>query len=292
MNIAPSSTFDPVSSAGITEIGLLAGKGDYPIQLAQSARAQGVRKIFAIAFRHETDRSIARYVDEVQWLYLGQFGAVRDAFRSRGIKTAVMAGQITPTHLFSLRFDKFTLEVLARLKHRNAHTIYGAACDELKAVGVELLPAHWFMEKAMPEAGLIAGRVPSSAEMADIQLGLQVAKITSGIDIGQTVVVKDGTILAVEAFEGTDETILRAGKLGRGGAVVVKVAKKGHDMRFDIPIVGMRTMKILRKSKAAVLAVEARRTILLQREKLITEANRLGISLIAMNTEDSPWESI
>lgn len=280
----------PLSSplpGGITEIGILAGRGDYPIQLARSARAQGVRKIFAIAFRHETDRALAKYVDEIHWIYLGQFGAVRDAFRSNGIKVAVMAGGITPTHLFSLRFDRFTLDLLSRLKDRNAHTIYGAACDALKAIGVELLPASQFMESAMPEAGLIGGRTPTESEMTDIQLGLRVAKLTSGIDIGQTVVIKTGTILAVEAFEGTDETILRAGKLGKGGAVVVKVAKKDHDMRFDIPIVGMRTMKVLRKSKTAVLAVEAKRTILLEREKLIAEANRLGISLIAMPTDDS-----
>lgn len=287
---SPAST-GAVIPPGITEIGILAGKGDYPIQLAQSARAQGVKRIFVIAFRHETDRAIARYADEVHWIYLGQFGAVRDAFASRGIKVAVMAGQITPTHLFSLRFDKFTLDVLARLKQRNAHTIYGAACDELKAVGVELLPASLFMENAMPEAGLIGGRQPTDAEMADIRFGLEVAKITSGIEIGQTVVVKNGTILAVEAYEGTDETILRAGRLGKGGAVVVKVAKKGHDMRFDIPVVGMRTMKTLKASKTGVLAVEAKRTILLDRAKLIAEANRLGISLIAMKTEDSSTEA-
>jgi DUF1009 family protein len=283
----PSSAAGPSIPPGITEIGILAGKGDYPLQLAQSARVQGVKKIFAIAFKHETDRAITRYADEVHWLYLGQFGAVRDAFVTRGIKVAVMAGQITPTHLFSLRFDKFTLDLLSHLKERNAHTIYGAACDALRAVGVELLPASLFMEKAMPEAGLIGGRQPTESEMADIRFGLNVAKITSHIDIGQTVVVKNGTILAVEAYEGTDETILRAGRLCKGGAVVVKVAKKDHDMRFDIPIVGMRTMKILRKSKTSVLAVEAKRTILLDRDKLIAEANRRGISLIAMNTEDS-----
>ena len=291
MSNTPPSPCQYPFPEGLEELGLLAGKGDYPLQLAQSARAQGVKKIFAIAFRHETDRAIAKVADEVHWLYLGQFGAVRDALRNRGIRVAVMAGQITPTHLFSLRFDRFTLDVLARLKQRNAHTIYGAACDELKAAGIELLPASLFMEKAMPEAGLIGGRHPSEAEMADIRFGLQVAKITSGIEIGQTVAVKDGTILAVEAFEGTDETILRAGRVGKGGAVVVKVAKKGHDMRFDIPIVGMRTMKALRKSKTSVLAVEAKRTILLERDKLIAEANRLGISLIAMNTEDSQPEA-
>ncbi|MEI6168636.1 MAG: UDP-2,3-diacylglucosamine diphosphatase LpxI [bacterium] len=272
---------------GITEIVLLAGKGDYPLLLAQSARAQGVRRITAIAFRHETDRAIARYVDDVKWIYLGQFGAVLDALDAWGIKHAVMVGQITPTHLFSLRFDRMTFELLKNLKQRNAHTIYGAACDQINQRGVSLLPAHLFMEAAMPEAGLIGGREPTNEEMTDILFGLNVAKITSGIEIGQTVVVKEGTILAVEAYEGTDETILRAGRVGNGGAVVVKVAKKGHDMRFDIPVVGMRTMKIIKKSKTRVLAIEAKRTILLEREKLIKEANRLGICFIAMNTEDS-----
>ena len=255
--------------------------------LAQSARAQGVRRITAIAFRHETDRALARYVDDEKWIYLGQFGAVLDALEAWGIKHAVMEGQITPTHLFSLRFDRVTFELLKALKQRNAHTIYGAACDELTKRGVTLLPAHLFMEAAMPEAGLIGGREPTESEMADILFGLRVAKITSSIEIGQTVVVKEGTILAVEAYEGTDETILRAGRVGNGGAVVVKVAKKGHDMRFDIPVVGMRTMKIIKKSRTQVLAVEAKRTILLQREQLVKEANRLGICLIAMHTEDS-----
>lgn len=272
---------------GITELVLIAGKGDYPLLLAQSARAQGVRRITAIAFRHETDRAITRYVDEVKWIYLGQFGAVLEALESWGITHAVMVGQITPTHLFSLRFDRMTFDLLKSLKQRNAHTIYGAACDQLTQRGITLLPAHLFMEAAMPEAGLIGGREPTESEMADILFGLKIAKITSGIEIGQTVVVKEGTILAVEAYEGTDETILRAGRVGNGGAVVVKVAKTGHDMRFDIPVVGMRTMKIMKKSKARVLAVEAKRTILLEREKLIKEAHRLGICFIAMNTNDS-----
>jgi DUF1009 family protein len=272
---------------GISEIVLIAGKGDYPLLLAQSARAQGVRRINAIAFRHETDRAITRYVDEVKWIYLGQFGAVLDAVSAWGIKHAVMVGQITPTHLFSLRFDRMTFEILKGLKQRNAHTIYGAACDQLTLRGINLVPAHLFMEAAMPEAGLIGGRAPSESELTDIQFGLKVAKITSAIEIGQTVVVKEGTILAVEAYEGTDETILRAGRVGNGGAVVVKVAKTGHDMRFDIPVVGMRTMKIIKKSKTAVLAVEAKRTILLQREQLVKEAHRLGICFIAMNTADT-----
>ena len=271
----------------VAEIVLIAGKGDYPLLLARSARAQGVRRIVAIAFRHETSREIANCVDEVRWIYLGQLQAVYDAFRETAIRHAVMAGQITPTHLFSLRFDRAALTLLGRLKERNAHSIFGALCDELKSQGVELLPAYLFMESAMPPAGPIAGRDPTEAERGDIALGLAVAKTTSGIEIGQTVVVKNGTVLAVEAFEGTDEAIVRGGRLGGPGSVVIKVAKCGHDMRFDIPVVGLRTLKSLRKAKAAVLAVEARRTILLDREALIREAARLGLSILAVETEDS-----
>jgi DUF1009 family protein len=222
-------------------------------------------------------------VDHVEWIYLGQLEPVFEAFRKHGIRHAVMAGQITPTHLFNLRFDRCAMALLSRLKERNAHTIFGAICDEFNTLGIEMLPAYMFMEKAMPAAGLLGGRAPTDAEQADIRLGFEVAKVTSGIEIGQTVVVKNGTILAVEAFEGTDETILRAGRLGGSGAVIVKVAKRGHDMRFDIPVVGTRTFKSLRKIKAGVLAVEAHRTILLERERLVAEAARMGLSFVAMD---------
>lgn len=250
--------------------------------LAESAKKQGVRRVFAVAFKRETDPAIARAADEVVWVHLGQLAPVVEAFRKSGVKQTVMAGQITPTHLFNVRMDRAMLDLLKGLRVRNAETIFGAVGERLRAVGVELLPAHLFMESAMCPAGLLSQRAPTEAERADIDLGLRVAKLTSSMDIGQTVVIKQGTILAVEAFEGTDAAILRAGKLGGPGAVVVKVAKQGHDMRFDIPVVGMHTMKTLRRARAAVLAVEAGRAIVLEREKVTAEADRLGISLLAV----------
>ena len=135
----------------------------------------------------------------------------------------------------------------------------------------------------MPAVGVLGTRAPDEREQADIRLGAKVAKVTSGLEIGQTVAVKDGTVLAVEGFEGTDETILRAGRLGGAGATVIKVAKRDHDMRFDIPIIGERTFKMLKKAKVSCLAVEAKRTILLAREKLVAEANRLGIAFVAFD---------
>jgi DUF1009 family protein len=268
-------------------LGIIAGKGVYPRLLADSARKQGVKRLFAVAFRKETDPVLEKFTDQIEWLYLGQLGAMLDAFKASGVKHVVMAGQITPTHLFRVRMDAPMISLLARLRVRNAETIFGAVGDELKKIGVELMPASLFMEHAMPEAGVLSARAPTEQESADIQLGLKVAKLTSGLDIGQTVVIKNGTILAVEAFEGTDAAIARAGELGGVGAVVVKVAKRGHDMRFDIPVIGEHTMKSLRRIKAAALAVEANRTILLDREVVIAEANRQNLCLVAMKVEQS-----
>ena len=277
-------TMSELSSIPMPEtLGVIAGLGSYPWQLARSAHAQGVKRVVAFAFKGETERVIAKYADEVVWMHLGSLQALLDAVQAKGVTKLVMAGQIKPTRLFSLRLDAKALAVLRTLKVRNAHTIFGAIGDELRAVGAELLPAYCFMETEMPAAGTLGRRAPDERELADIRLGAKVAKITSGLEIGQTVVVKEGTVLAVEGFEGTDETILRAGRLGGPGAVVVKVAKLGHDMRFDIPIVGLRTFKMLKKAKISCLAVEAKRTILLEREKLAAEADRLGIAFAAFD---------
>jgi DUF1009 family protein len=172
--------------------------------------------------------------------------------------------------------------LLRRLPERNAHTIFGALAEELAGVGVELLPASSFMEQHLAPEGVLTARRPDDREQADIELGFRVAEATSSLDIGQTVVVKQGTILAVEAFEGTDETILRAGRLGGKGAVVVKTAKPGHDMRFDIPVVGDRTLRNLAKAGVSVLACQAGRTILLDRDAVVARADRTNISLVAL----------
>ena len=277
-------TMSELSSLPMPEtLGVIAGLGSYPWQLARSAHAQGVQRVVAFAFKGETERAIAKHADEVVWMHLGSLQALLDAVQAKGVSKIVMAGQIKPTRLFSLRLDAKALAVLRTLKVRNAHTIFGAIGNELRAIGAELLPAYCFMETEMPAPGTLGRRAPDEREQADIRLGAKVAKITSGLEIGQTVVVKEGTVLAVEGFEGTDETILRAGRLGGPGAVVVKVAKRGHDMRFDIPIVGMRTFKMLKKAKISCLAVEAKRTILLEREKLAAEADRLGIAFAAFD---------
>jgi DUF1009 family protein len=177
--------------------------------------------------------------------------------------------------------------LLRGLKVKNAETIFGAVGNELRQVGIELLPASAFMESHMAEEGTLSKKNPTEQEQKDIELGLKLAKTTSGLDIGQTVVVKQGTILAVEAFEGTNETIARAARLGGAGIVIVKVAKLGHDMRFDIPVIGLDTMRLLRKVRAAVLAIEAGRAILLEREKVIKAADAIGLCLTVVNLKGS-----
>lgn len=266
----------------VDHLAIIAGKGAYPLLLAESARKQGVKRISVVAFKGETDATIARHADQVRWLRVGELVPFLNAMRDSGAHHAVMAGQITPTNLFNVRLDRPMFDLLCRLRVRNAETIFGAVGEELKKIGIDLLPAYLFMESAMPDVGIMTVRQPTESELADIELGLRVAKTTSGLEIGQTVVVKQGTIIAVEAFEGTDETILRAGKLAGAGTVIVKVAKHGHDMRFDIPVIGERTIKLLKKIKAAVLAVEAKRTIVLERDRIIAEANRHQLCVTAV----------
>jgi len=270
---------------------IIAGKGAYPRLLAASARAQGVGRIQVLAFRGETRADIQRLADRVRWVTVGRLAEFKAALRELGDADAVMAGQITPTALFRARPDRPMLELVAGLARRNAHTLFGAIGEVISAEGMTLRPASLFMESAMPDPGPLSRRIPDEREEADIALGLEVAKMTSGIEVGQTVVVKEGTILAVEAFEGTDHTIRRAGKLGGPGGVVVKVAKRGHDMRFDIPVIGMRTLRVLRKARISAVALEARRTILLEKERVLQEADRLGLAVIAVQTEEGAGPS-
>lgn len=287
IRLPPSPIVTSMKEQVPRELALIAGKGAYPRLLAESARKQGVERIFAVAFSRETERSIEKLVDEVVWIPLGKGQALLDAIQGCGIHHAVMAGLVTPTTLFRVRLDTRAIAVLRRLSQKNAHSIFGAVVDELAKIGVKVLPASSFMETHMPDAGLLSARTPTDREQSDIDLGLAVADLTSGLNIGQTVVIKHGTILAVEAFEGTDEAIRRAGRLGGAGVVVVKVAKRGHDMRFDIPVVGLQTMKVLKKVGATALAVRAGRAILLEKEKLIECANRIGLCLTVVPDSDS-----
>ena len=257
-------------------LGLIAGSGVYPLLLARAARARGVRQVVAVAFENETSPDIAQAADHVEWIKVGQLGRLIGTFTQRGVTETIMAGQIAPKNLFrDIRPDLRLMAMIARLKERNAETIFGAIAAELKKDGVTLLPATTFMEDYLAPTGPITNRRPSREQEEDIAFGLKIAKSVSAFDIGQTVVVKNGTVLAVEALEGTDECIRRGGALAgeQGGAVVVKVTKPNQDMRFDVPVVGTRTVESCAAGRIAVLAVEAGRSLMLDKDAVLAAAD-------------------
>lgn len=268
----------------ISNLGIIAGKGEYPLLLARAAKKRGIEKVCAAAFKKETAGKIEEVADAVEWIPVGSLSALIKALKKHGVSRAVMAGQITPTHLFRVRMDMEMVKLLASLPARNAHTIFGAVADKLAQNGIELVPASTFMEEHMAPEGVLTSRAPDPGEWQDIRLGLDVATATSKLEIGQTVVVKEGAILAVEAFEGTNETIERAARLGGKGLVVVKTAKEGHDMRFDIPVVGSTTIRLLKKHSASVLALQAGKAVMLNRDALISAADKTDIAIVSVST--------
>ena len=262
-------------------LGIIAGNGVYPRLLADSARKAGVRKIVAAAFTGETDPALAQRVDQIEWMRVGQLSRLLKFFRDQNVHHAIMAGQIAPKNLFDLRPDWKALLLLARLKQRNAGSIFTAIADELAKVDVDLLSATSFLEDSIAPAGLITGPKLSHREEEDVDFGWKIAKEIAGLDIGQTVIVKNGTVLAVEAFEGTNDAIKRGGALARKDAVMIKVPKPDQDMRFDVPVIGIETIGVAAEVKLRVIAVEAGRTLLLERDAVIDLANRANISIVA-----------
>ena len=264
---------------------IIAGRDAYPKMLAEAARAAGVKRIVVVGFKGETRRDISVVADEVHWVNLGHMQSFLDCMHVTRIRQAVMVGQIAPHNLFRLRLDKLARKMYRALEVRNAHTIFGAVVDSMEKQGIEVLPGNTFMECYTPDVGQLSVRAPTVREQADIELGLKLVKGTSDYEIGQTVAIKDGIIIAVEALEGTNQTIRRAGKVGKAGTVIVKVPKVGHDMRFDIPVVGSKTFRMMKKAKVSCLAVEAGKTILLEKEKLIALADQYDMAFVAVKAK-------
>jgi UDP-2,3-diacylglucosamine hydrolase len=262
-------------------LGIIAGNGVYPRLLAASARKAGVKKIVAAAFSGETDPALEKHVDLVEWLRVGQLSRLLKFFREQEIRHAIMAGQIAPKNLFDLRPDAKALLLLAKLKQRNAESIFAAIANELAKINVDLIPATTFLEEYLAQSGLIAGPKLSRDEERDVDLGWKIAKEIACLDVGQTVIVKNGTALAVEGFDGTNETIRRGGALGKKDAVMIKVAKPKQDMRFDVPVIGVETLRVAAEARIRVIAIEAGKTLLLEREKIVDLAQRAKISIIA-----------
>lgn len=251
-------------------LGLIAGSRSLPFRVAAQARKAGVKRLVVAAFEKETDPGLADLADEIEWFRVGQLGRLCKAFRSHGVRHCVMAGQIAPKNLFDLRPDFRAMALLLRLKEKNAQTIFAGIAEELAKDGVELISAVPLLEPLMPRDGFHLGPALTDGQREDIRFGHRIAKEVSRLEIGQTVVVKNGTVLAVEGFEGTDACLARGGGLAGkdGGAVAVKVAREGHDMRFDIPCIGERTLNGCADSGVAVLALEAGRTLVLEEDEV------------------------
>ena len=261
-------------------LGIIAGNGVYPRLLADAARKGGVKKLVAAAFIGETDPALEQHVDVLEWMRVGQLNRLLTFFRAQDIRHAIMAGQIAPKNLFDLRPDWKALMLLGKLKQRNAESIFAAIADELAKVNVDLLPATTFLEDSLAASGLVAGPKLSRNEEDDVDLGWEIAKEIARLDIGQTALVRSGTVVAVEALEGTNDAIRRGGELAGSGAVMVKVAKPSQDMRFDVPVIGVETIRISAEARLRVIAVEAGKTLLLERDAIVDLANHSKISIV------------
>jgi DUF1009 family protein len=271
-------------SPPVENLGIIAGNRSLPLLLARQARQLGVKRLVAVAFEGETDPALATLVDDIVWLRVGQLSKMIAAFTDRGVKQCVMVGQISPKNLFDLRPDLRAMAVLLRLKEKNAHTIFGAIAAELQKDGVALIEAIPWLQPLMPAKDFLLGAKLSDDQRDDVAFGHRIAKEVSRLEIGQTVVVRNGTVLAVEGFEGTDECLARGGRLAGkdGGAVAVKVAKLDHDLRFDIPCIGPKTIETCAAGKISVLALEAGKTLLLEHEacESLVKKNRISIVTI------------
>ena len=242
----------------------------------------GVQRLVAIAFENETDPQLALLVDAITWVKVGQLSKMISELKEHGVNQCVMLGQIAPKNLFDIRPDLRAKGLLLRLKEKNARTIFGAIADELTKDGIELIEATPWLQPLMPGMGFRIGPKPGAEQLADVEFGFQIAKEVSRLEIGQTVVVKNGTVLAVEGFEGTDECLARGGELAgkTGDAVAIKVAKENHDMRFDIPCIGPQTIDVCATARIALLAIEAGKTLLLEQEAFEKLAQKRGVSVM------------
>ena len=271
----------PNMNLALDSIGIIAGNRSLPLEFARLARAAGVKKLVAVAVENETDPALAKLVDEIVWLKIGQLGKMISAFTDRGIKQCVMVGQIAPKNLWDLRLDMRAMSLFFKIKEKNAHSLFGAVANELKKDGVDLVDATPWLAPLMPSNGFHLGPKLSAEQKEDVEYGFKIAKEISRLEVGQLVVVKNGTILAVEGFEGTDKCLARGGELAGkdGGAVAIKVAKEKHDMRFDIPCLGSKKLEVCGASGIKVLAVESGKALLLEREACERLANKDKITL-------------
>jgi DUF1009 family protein len=267
------------------KIGLIAGNGSFPLLFARTASAEGLG-VVAVAHEGETDPTLETAVEACTWIKVGQLDTIIRAFQAAGVRRAVMAGGIRKAALLEhFAPDERAMRFLSRLTEWGDDVLLRGVAEELEGEGIAVVESTLFLASILTPEGPLTAQVPSAAEWADIQRGLAVAKGVGAWDVGQTVVVKSRMVLAVEAVEGTDEALRRGGALARGGAVAVKVAKPGQDLRFDVPAVGPATVVTCREAGIAVLALEAGRTLLLERERVLADAAAADLVIVGVRAD-------
>jgi hypothetical protein len=262
--------------------GLIAGNGRFPFLVLEGARSQGIN-MAVIAIKEEADADLATFTPRLHWVSLGELSKTVDLLHQEGVTKLVMAGQVKHNKIFSaIRPDWKLAKLLLALPKKNTDSLIGAVAKVLEDEGIRLVDSTVFLKPLLPEAGVLTLRAPNEGESADMLYGLGVARNIAAMDVGQTVVVSSQACVAVEAMEGTDETITRAARIVAGKSlVVVKVSKPKQDMRFDVPVVGLPTIATMKNCGATALAIDAQRTLLFDREALIAAANEAGIAIQA-----------
>ncbi|MCD6353007.1 MAG: UDP-2,3-diacylglucosamine diphosphatase LpxI [Proteobacteria bacterium] len=267
----------------INRFGLIAGGGRFPLLFAQSAHKQGI-EILAVAHKGQTTPELERYVDKIYWIKVGQLGKLIKILKTEKIKDAAMVGDINKTLMFSnVAPDLHALSLLAKTRTLNDDVLLRSVSDEIEKEGITIHSSTLFLNDLLSPAGCLTRRKPGKKETKDIEFGWKIAKEIGRLDIGQSIVVKNQVVLAVEAIEGTDEAIRRAGKLGGGkGLIIIKVSKPQQDMRFDIPAIGPKTIATMQEAGATVLAIEKGKTLLIDKIELIRSANQANLSIVAL----------
>lgn len=264
------------------KLGIIAGDGKFPIIIAEAARDNGYT-VIAVAHTDITSQEIEKAADSAYWIKLGQMSKLIDTLKSEGVSEAVMAGGISKRLMFSnIMPDLRALSLLAGLKDKKDDTILRAIAGELEKEGIKINAATAYVKTILADSGAMTKREPTHEEWSDIRFGTEMAKEIGRLDIGQCVVVKNLSVIAVEAVEGTDEAILRGGKLANGGAVIIKICKPGQDIRFDLPTVGLATIKSMKETDARILAVEAGMTIMIDKGETLKYADEAGISVVGI----------
>lgn len=268
------------------QIGVIAGTGDLPKIIAKDARERGI-KVITIALENLASSDLSKFSDEIKWINVGKLGEMIDTLKEFDVKEAIMAGKVSKTLLYKSRItpDLRAVKLLFSLKDKSDDSILNAITRELEKEGIHIIDTTAFSPHLLTPEGVLTDDPPTMDEWKDIEFGWKIAKEIGKLDIGQTVVVKDQAVMAVEAIEGTDEAIIRGGKLSGEGAVVVKVSKPHQDMRLDVPVVGLDTLRSMIDIRARVLAVEAQKSMLISRERFAKEAEDAGISVVGISHE-------